>query len=362
MKKIAVIVDYNHANKAGSAIVLNEIIKNIKKKHHVSVFSTFNLKKKYQFFSNSNVDFNESKNYIKNIFKKKKYDLCIVFGNPEILAAQDINVPKIAIIDDPYFKIKAYRNRSRSIFFFLCYYVVHIIYSFYFSTKIKKYDYKFIFSNLDKKIFKFFRVQNIEYLHTSVPYIKTFYKKKRKNLTKGINFLLLSYHINQDLAGVRYVAKFIKYMENKNFDINYKFILMMRTDNNCPSDIKKILSNKKKIILTSYNEKIIKKCDFLFYPSNYPVGFRTKIASAGMVGCIPFINKVSAEATNNIINSTNALIFDDIEESVNKLIKLTKNLENFNKLSNNIKKTCKKYYSGKYASNQIGKAIQNTLP
>lgn len=311
------------------------------------------------------------KNYIneENIYLTKRFidkldikkdDIVFAYGCASILASSDIKCFKIALIEDiqdKVFILREYQSINKFNFFKKITKLIMLNFHFrgyyaWLKSITKNYNIKYTFSNYDFFFLKKY-INDISIL--KVPFKNELYKKKIKK-QKFFNISMFSSSMSQDYNGIELLYnKLIPDLKKNNLYNNIKINLVMRKPKFIPINIKKII-NDKKINIYNFNDNIIKSTDLLFYPSKYPVGFRSKILYAFSKGIFVATSSTMKKCIPELKDLKNCIMSNNIDELNKKIIMIIKNPEKFKFIIKRAYKTLK-IYSTKLSVKKIQEDI-----
>ena len=280
-----------------------------------------------------------------NSFKFKECDIILCFGSASILAASKMKSIKIAIHEDVQDQIFLYRekfninkfNFYRKIFKILMLKIHFRNYYIWLKKISKNYLINYTFSKYDFNILK-------SYLKINVLPVPMIFKINRKNYFKEKFYIsMFSSHMAQDYNGIKILNdKLIPYLKSKDLLNKCKFNLVMRIPKKIPKIIKSIIS-KKIINIKKFDQDIVNKTDLLFYPSRYPVGFRSKILFAFSNSMFVATTKIIKKCIPELKDNINCLMSDKIDELNQKITSLIIKPNKYKHLKKNGIKIVKKY-------------------
>lgn len=289
-------------------------------------------------------DIPKVKSYIKN-FNFKKRDIILTFGSASIVACSEIKAIKIAIHEDIQDQVFLFREKFQINKFNFYKKILKILilkihfrnYYTWIKNISKNYKINYTFSKYDFNILK--NYININFL--PVPMI--FNVKKKKYLEKKFNISMLSSNMAQDYNGIKLLNdKLIPFLKEMNL-LNYcKINLVMKVPKIVPKYIESIISQKI-INIKKFEKNIIEKTNLLFYPSKYPIGFRSKILFAFSNSIFVATSNIVKKSIPELQDNKNCLMSDNIDLLNQKISQLIKKPNKFKHLKINGYKVLKKY-------------------
>lgn len=289
----------------------------------------------------------KAKEEIKKINLKKK-DILLSFGSASIDVCSEINCNKIAIHEDVQDQVFILREKFLINRFNFIKKIIKIIMlkihfrNYYEWLKLISNNYKinYTFSEFDHKFLKkFFEISVLP-----VPMILKIKKKKNFKI-KSFIISMFSSNMAQDFNGIKILYyKLIPHLKEKKLLNKCKFYLVMKKPSYLPHEIKKIISDKL-IKIKKYNDAIINSTNLLFYPSNYPVGFRSKILFAFSKSIFVATSATVKKCIPELENNKNCLMSNNLNTLNHQISNLINNPKKFKYLIKSSYFILKKYSS-----------------
>lgn len=320
----------------------------------------------YDFVFNTNV----ARLSFEAVLNTKDFDVLIPFDNTFIKALSNISsIKKIGILGDPYSLVWYHRFQLFPFELSLTYLKLFLNYvSFprnflsWLSNACKDYDQLFSFSYLETELFKKSGLKRVTSLPMATvdlapPHI---IETKIKLLSEKpkIKCVMLG-SIAQNYDGIRIIKDFLIPSLKKNNISNIEIHLIGGSKGDHPPDIKRVLDSKE-VILRGFVEDIesdLVDTDIIFYPSDYPVGARSKLVFASSFGCVIVTHKSSLHGIPELKSGINCLLGNSPEELSDHVINLSQNRVELTKLQAGSRKLYETYYQPEIAIKPFQSAL-----